>query len=175
MKRVAVIGLSGESIFLKVDHFNNIGETIISHDVHTEPGGKGFNQAFLDEIVAKNDIVSVISKYVTLTRRGSNYWACCPFHMEKTPSFSIKQDGQFFKCFGCGESGNVITLVMKMENVDFMTAVEILCKNCGMSMPSASEVPAGVGGTLNFTLCEAQYFTAASPLLHLAKPNFTEC
>ena len=96
---------------------------------------KGFSQAFLDELVAKNDIVSVISKYVTLTRRGSNYWACCPFHMEKTPSMSIKEDGQFFKCFGCGEGGNVISFVRKIEDVDFYKAVEILAHNAGMQMP----------------------------------------
>jgi len=94
---------------------------------------------FLEDLRNKNDIVDVASKYMTLNRRGLNYWACCPFHNEKTPSFSIKQDGQFFKCFGCGESGNVITLVMKMENVDFLSAVEILCKNCGMALPSASD------------------------------------
>lgn len=94
---------------------------------------------FLEDLRSKNDIVDVASKYMTLNRRGANFWACCPFHNEKTPSFSIKQDGQFFKCFGCGESGNVITLVRKMENVDFMTAVEILCKNCGMSMPTAED------------------------------------
>ena len=94
---------------------------------------------FLEELRAKNDIVDIASKYMTLNRRGNNFWACCPFHNEKTPSFSIKQDGQFFKCFGCGESGNVITLVMKMENVDFMTAVEILCKNCGMQMPTRAD------------------------------------
>ncbi|MBO5910094.1 MAG: DNA primase, partial [Clostridia bacterium] len=96
---------------------------------------KGFNQAFLDELVAKNDIVSVISKYVTLTRRGSNYWCCCPFHMEKTPSMSIKEDGQFFKCFGCGEGGNVIHFVRKIEDVDFYKAVEILAQNAGMKLP----------------------------------------
>ena len=94
---------------------------------------------FLEDLRGKNDIVDIASKYMTLNRRGANFWACCPFHNEKTPSFSIKQDGQFFKCFGCGESGNVITLVMKCENVDFMTAVEILCKNCGMSLPTASD------------------------------------
>lgn len=91
---------------------------------------------FLEELRAKNDIVDVASKYITLNRRGANFWACCPFHNEKTPSFSIKQDGQFFKCFGCGESGNVITFIRKMENVDFFTACEILCKNCGMQMPT---------------------------------------
>ena len=96
---------------------------------------RGFNQAFLDEVIAKNDIVSVMSKYVTLTRRGQNYWACCPFHIEKIPSMSIKEDGQFFKCFGCGEGGNVINFVRKIEDVDFYRAVEILAKNAGMQMP----------------------------------------
>ena len=94
---------------------------------------------FLEELRSKNDIVDIASKYITLNRRGANFWACCPFHNEKTPSFSIKQDGQFFKCFGCGESGNVITLLMKLENVDFLSAVEILCKNCGMTMPSTAD------------------------------------
>lgn len=94
---------------------------------------------FLEELRNRNDIVDVASKYITLNRRGANFWACCPFHNEKTPSFSIKQDGQFFKCFGCGESGNVITFVMKLENVDFLSAVEILCKNCGMQMPTNAD------------------------------------
>lgn len=94
---------------------------------------------FLEELRSRNDIVDVASKYITLNRRGANFWACCPFHNEKTPSFSIKQDGQFFKCFGCGESGNVITFLMKLENVDFLTAVEMLCKNCGMSLPTTAD------------------------------------
>ncbi|MBR6778847.1 MAG: DNA primase [Clostridia bacterium] len=95
-----------------------------------------FSPEFLEELKSRNEIVDVASKYMTLNRRGANFWACCPFHMEKTPSFSIKQDGQFYKCFGCGESGNVIGLVMKLENVDFPTAVEMLCKNAGMQMPN---------------------------------------
>lgn len=96
----------------------------------------GLPNDFIDEVRSKNDIVDVASKYLTLNRRGGNFWACCPFHNEKTPSFSIKQDAQFYKCFGCGESGNVITLVMKMENVDFLTAVEMLAKNAGLEMPT---------------------------------------
>ena len=96
----------------------------------------GLPSEFIDEVRSKNDIVDVASKYLTLSRRGNNFWACCPFHNEKTPSFSIKQDAQFYKCFGCGESGNVISLVMKMENVDFLTAIEILAKNAGLDMPT---------------------------------------
>lgn len=94
---------------------------------------------FLEELRSKCDIVDIASKYLTLNRRGSNFWACCPFHNEKTPSFSIKQDGQFFKCFGCGESGNVINLIKKMENVDFLTAVEMLCKHAGLEMPNSQD------------------------------------
>lgn len=100
---------------------------------------KGINQEFIDEVLSKNDIVDVISRYVTLSRRGNNYWACCPFHMEKTPSMSVKQDGQFFKCFGCGEGGNVISFLMKIENIEFLQALEILCKNAGMQMPTLEE------------------------------------
>ena len=94
---------------------------------------------FLDEVRSKNDIVDVASKYMTLSRRGGNYWACCPFHNEKTPSFSIKQDWQIYKCFGCGESRNVFNLVMKLENVDFYTAVEMLAKNAGLEMPNEKD------------------------------------
>jgi len=99
----------------------------------------GINSAFLDELRSKVDIIDIASKYMNLTRRGGNFWACCPFHNEKTPSFSIKQDGQFFKCFGCGESGNVFTLLMKMENVDFLTAVDMLCKICNIEPPKQED------------------------------------
>ena len=100
---------------------------------------KGINQEFIDEVLSRNDIVDVVSRYATLSRRGNNYWACCPFHMEKTPSMSVKQDGQFFKCFGCGEGGNAISFLMKIENIDFLQALEILCKNVGMELPTLEE------------------------------------
>jgi len=98
--------------------------------------GRYVNSDFVATVIEKNDIVSVVSKYVSLTRRGNNYWACCPFHLEKTPSFSIKEGNQFYKCFGCGEAGNVINFVQKLENVDFVHAVEILCKQSGLEMPT---------------------------------------
>lgn len=99
----------------------------------------GISTEFLEILKSKNDIIDIASKYMTLNRRGTNFWACCPFHNEKTPSFSIKQDGQFYKCFGCGESGNVISLVMKMENVDFLSAVDILAKMAGLELPSDTD------------------------------------
>jgi len=98
-----------------------------------------FTPEFLEIVRSKNDIVDVVGRYITLNRRGGNFWACCPFHMEKTPSLSVKQDGQFFKCFGCGESGNVIGFVMKMENIDFPTAVEMLCKNANIPLPTDTD------------------------------------
>ena len=61
---------------------------------------RGADASFLEELKSKNDIVSIVSKYITLNKRGANYWACCPFHGEKTPSFSVRDDRQFFKCFG---------------------------------------------------------------------------
>lgn len=94
---------------------------------------------FLEELCAKTDLVTVASRYLTLTHRGGNYWARCPFHNEKTASFSIKEDGQFYKCFGCGEAGNVIKFVSKMENVDFLTAVEMLAKEANMTLPTEQE------------------------------------
>ena len=113
---------------LKIDVvFRGNGETQMT---------KGVPMEFLDLVRSKNDLVDVASKYLTLTHRGGNYWACCPFHNEKTASFSIKPDGQFYKCFGCGEAGNVINFVAKMENIDFMSAVEMLAKNAGLEMPS---------------------------------------
>ncbi len=98
-----------------------------------------FSSDFIEEVRSKSDIVDVASKYITLNRRGGSFWACCPFHHEKTPSFSIKPDGQFYKCFGCGESGNVFSLVMKMENVDFITAVEMLAKENNIPIPTQQE------------------------------------
>ena len=88
-----------------------------------------------EELKSRSDIVSTISKYLKLDRKGKNYWGLCPFHYEKTPSFCVNEVDQFFKCFGCGESGDVITFVRKFEGVDFMQAVEILAKNAGMEVP----------------------------------------
>ncbi len=93
---------------------------------------------FLQRVKQSNDIVDVISSYIDVVQRGSSYWARCPFHGEKTPSFSISKKG-FYKCFGCGESGDVISFVEKYEAVTFMEAVEILAKRANLEMP-ATEV-----------------------------------
>lgn len=95
----------------------------------------GFDSAFIDKIKQHNEIVGVIGKYIPLTKKGNQFWACCPFHYEKTPSFAVNEQEQFYHCFGCGESGDVISFVEKYENVDFIKAIEILAKNAGLEIP----------------------------------------
>lgn len=90
---------------------------------------------FMEELRSRSDIVSVVGSYVNLERKGNRFWACCPFHHEKTPSFCITPEMQRYKCFGCGESGDVINFIEKYENVDFITAVELLAKRAGMEVP----------------------------------------
>jgi DNA primase len=92
-------------------------------------------QHFIDELLARVDIVDVIDARVTLKKAGSNHMACCPFHNEKTPSFSVSQPKQFFHCFGCGASGSAIGFLMDYENMHFVDAVEMLAESIGMSVP----------------------------------------
>lgn len=97
-----------------------------------------FPREFMDELLSRSDIVSVVSKYVSLTRRGSGHLGLCPFHNEKTPSFSVSQDKQFFHCFGCGAGGDVITFIMKIENLDFPDAVAKLAELAGLEVPQST-------------------------------------
>lgn len=92
-------------------------------------------QAFLDDLLDRVDIVEVIDRRVKLKKTGKNYSARCPFHDEKTPSFSVNPDKQFYYCFGCGAGGNALTFVMEYENLDFPQAVEGLASNAGMEVP----------------------------------------
>ncbi len=90
---------------------------------------------FLRTLKQKNDIVEVIGGYVSLDKRGGQYWACCPFHHEKTPSFAIQEAEQYYHCFGCQESGDVIKFVQEIESTDFMGAVRILAARAKMEVP----------------------------------------
>ena len=94
-------------------------------------------EQFIDELVARSDIADVVSSYVPLTKKGSNLWGLCPFHNEKTPSFSVSPDKQIFHCFGCGKGGGVITFIMEMENLPFPDAVRLLAQRAGMEVPEA--------------------------------------
>ena len=95
----------------------------------------GYPAQWLAELKQKNNIVSIIGKYVRLDRKGGKYWACCPFHNEKTPSFAVSEDEGFYFCFGCKEHGDVISFVQKFESCDFQEAVSILAQNAGMEVP----------------------------------------
>ena len=91
---------------------------------------------FIEKLKEKTNIVDVVGSYCTLKKKGSSYWACCPLpgHSERTPSFSVNEPGQFYKCFGCGKGGNVYTFVMEMENLDFIGAVRFLAEKAGMEV-----------------------------------------
>lgn len=88
----------------------------------------------VEEIKNRCDIASVISEYMPIKQSGGNYKGLCPFHGEKTPSFHISSSKQIYKCFGCGEGGDVINFVMKMENLDFIDAVKLLANKCGIEI-----------------------------------------
>ena len=100
-------------------------------------------ERFLDELMARTDIVDLVGESVRLTKKGNSYWGCCPFHSEKTPSFHVVPDRQIYKCFGCGKGGGAINFVMEMENLSFRDAVEVLAKRAGMTMPEMSRQSAG--------------------------------
>ena len=92
-------------------------------------------QSFIDDLLNRTDIVDVVSSRVQMKKAGKNYTACCPFHKEKTPSFSVSPDKQFYYCFGCGAGGNALGFIMDHDNLDFPQAVEELAKAAGMETP----------------------------------------
>lgn len=96
---------------------------------------KRISDEFIEQLRMNNDIVSVISPYVELKRRGKNLIGLCPFHNEKTPSFTVYPDTQSFYCFGCGAGGEMISFVRRIENIDYIEAVKSLADKCGMAMP----------------------------------------
>lgn len=91
--------------------------------------------SFLQELLSRSDIESVISSYVNVKRRGRNLVGLCPFHGEKTPSFTVYPETASFYCFGCGAGGDVITFIKRIENLDYIDAVKFLADRAGMKMP----------------------------------------
>ncbi len=91
--------------------------------------------SFLDELVARSDILDVVSDYVTLKPKGGSHWGLCPFHGEKTASFHVRTDRQLYHCFGCGKGGGVISFIMDVENLPYLDAVRFLAKRAGMEVP----------------------------------------
>ena len=95
-----------------------------------------YSEEILNEIRQSNDIVDVISQYVHLKRSGRNYFGLCPFHNEKSPSFSVSPDKQIFHCFGCGVGGNVITFVSQIEGLNFVETVQMLAERANIQLPT---------------------------------------
>ena len=97
---------------------------------------RGMDGNFIEELKGRSDIVDVVSSYVpTLNKKGSKYWGCCPFHHEKTPSFTVDREQGYYKCFGCGKGGDVITFVMEAEGLTFYDAVKLLADRAHLEMP----------------------------------------
>ena len=100
-----------------------------------------YPEEVVEEVRQRNDIVDVISSYVKLKKTGSNYMGLCPFHNEKSPSFSVSGNRQMYHCFGCGVGGNVFTFIMEYENFTFLEALKYLADRCGMQLPEAQQTP----------------------------------
>lgn len=98
-------------------------------------------ESFIDELISKADIVDVVSRYLELKKSGSSYFGLCPFHNEKTPSFSVSADKQIFHCFGCGEGGGAISFIMKYEGLEFLDAVRFLAAQYNMTVPDDTQSP----------------------------------
>ena len=90
---------------------------------------------FIDDLLSRTDVVDIVDSRVKLKKAGKNYQACCPFHNEKTPSFTVSQDKQFYHCFGCGAHGNAISFIMEFDRLEFVEAVEELAKLHGLEVP----------------------------------------
>ena len=94
-----------------------------------------YSDELIEEVRSRNDVVDVISGYVRLQKRGSTYFGLCPFHNEKTPSFSVSPGKQMYYCFGCGAGGNVFTFMMQYENFTFQEAMQSLADRAGIELP----------------------------------------
>ena len=103
-----------------------------------------YSDDIIEEVRSRNDIVDVVSQYVKLTRKGSSYFGLCPFHNEKTPSFTVYPETQSYYCFGCGNGGDVITFVKNIENLDYVEAVRLLADRVWLADPEDHRYDAGL-------------------------------
>ncbi|RPG33097.1 MAG: DNA primase, partial [Gammaproteobacteria bacterium TMED92] len=117
-------------------------------------------QHFINDLIDRADIVSVVGERIALKKTGKNYSGLCPFHDEKTPSFSVSPDKQFFHCFGCQESGSALGFIMKYERLEFVEAVELLARELGMEVPreQGRSAAASVDEDLYTILAQAEQF-----------------
>ena len=130
-----------------------------------------YSDEILEEVRSRNDIVDVISQYVTLKRSGRNYFGLCPFHNEKSPSFSVSPDKQIFHCFGCGVGGNVFHFITKVENVSFVESVQILAERANVNLPSVNNFEDEKVAKLKAKVYDVNEFAAEFYHKNLYKPT----
>ena len=130
-----------------------------------------YSDEIIDEVRQSNDVVDIISQYVHLTRKGRNYFGLCPFHNEKSPSFSVSPDRQIFHCFGCGVGGNVYTFLMKIEGITFKEAVETLAEKANIQLPTLENSADSSKEELKAKVYKVNQFTADFYHQNLYKPT----
>ena len=130
-----------------------------------------YNEDLIEEIRSSNDIVDVISQYVVLKRSGRNFFGLCPFHKEKSPSFSVSPDKQIFHCFGCGVGGNVIHFISKIENIDFKETLELLAERAGIPLPDNNSYEDNKKQNIKSNIYKINEYTAKFFHENLYKPT----
>ena len=130
-----------------------------------------YSEEIIEEVRQNNDVVDIISQYVHLTRKGRNYFGLCPFHNEKSPSFSVSPDRQIFHCFGCGVGGNVYTFLMKIEGITFKEALESLAERANIQLPKLENSADSAKEELKAKVYKVNEFTAEFYHQNLYKPN----
>ena len=130
-----------------------------------------YSDEIIEEVRQNNDIVDIISQYVHLTRKGRNYFGLCPFHNEKSPSFSVSPDRQIFHCFGCGVGGNVYTFLMKIEGITFKEALEQLAERANIQLPTLENSADTEKEELKAKVYKVNQFTADYYHQNLYKPT----
>lgn len=130
-----------------------------------------YSEEIIDEVRQSNDIVDVISQYMYLKRSGRNYFGLCPFHNEKSPSFSVSPDKQIFHCFGCGVGGNVISFIMKIEGCGFVEAIQILAEKANIQLPTLENNVDSQREELKAKVYKVNEFTADFYHKNLYTPN----
>ena len=130
-----------------------------------------YSDELLEEVRSRNDIIDVISQYVVLKRSGRNYFGLCPFHNEKSPSFSVSPDKQIFHCFGCGVGGNVFHFIMKIENINFVESVQLLAERAGIKLPTLGNYEDEKIAKLKAKVYDVNQFAAEYYHQNLYKPT----
>ena len=130
-----------------------------------------YSEEIIEQVRQSNDIVDIISQYVHLTRKGRNYFGLCPFHNEKSPSFSVSPDRQIFHCFGCGVGGNTYTFLMKIEGIGFKEAIEQLAEKANIQLPTIQNTEENAKEELKAKVYKINQFTAEFYHQKLYKPT----